>query len=100
MTSNVNSIIESYINAWIGLTQEELEVIITHRWVFQKYIDVLIADVRINLANMQMKGNEQVAYMAIDIMDKMKKDMDNSVENFKIMIEKQRLKEQEEKESI
>jgi len=49
---------------------------------------------------MQMKGNEQVAYIAIEIMEKMKNDMDNSVENFKKMIEKKKLKEQEEKESI
>ena len=100
MTNNLNSIIESYINAWIWLSHEELEHIIEHRWVFQKYIDVLIADIRINLANMQMKGNEQVAYIAIEIMEKMKNDMDNSVENFKKMIEKKKLKEQEEKESI
>lgn len=79
-----------------GLTTDNLEEIIEHRWVFQKYIDVMIADTRIKLANLQMKGQEATAYLTIEILNSIKDDLNKSVDNFRIMIEEKKRKEQEE----
>lgn len=96
MTTTIDDVIIYLIWADWGLSVDEMEEIIEHRAVFQKYIDVAIATNRINLANMAMQGKEWSAYMAIEVFTQLKNDMENSVENFKRMIQAKKQKEAEE----
>lgn len=94
--TTIDDVISYLIWASWWLTSDEMEEIIEHRAVFKKYIDFAVANVRVNLANMNMQWNEWMAYMTKEVLFKLKDDMDNSVENFRIMIEEKKRKEQAE----
>lgn len=92
--SYMSDIVAQLIWSNKSLTIGELEGILEHRESFEKYIDIMIADRRIQLANFKLRGEENRAYLAIDILTAMKIDMSKSLESFK----KMRINQEKEKE--
>ena len=88
-TSTIDQVINILIEKK-GLSWQEMMSLLENKSVFKKYCDVIIADVRVWLANLQYVGQEATAYLTIQICEKMKKDLDQCTENYKLMIEKER----------